>query len=135
MKSNLENPHHQAAVTFKGPQDREYVLRFSIDAICHLEAATGRTFPAIAVDMGRPDKVSMTLLRHLMHAGLLEHHPEMTLKDAGELIVAGAGGLQGSMALVEHAIASAFPSAEASGTLRPPAAPPNRAARRRAGAG
>lgn len=128
----MSNPHH-GAVEFEA-QGKRYTLRFSVDAICHLEAATGRTFPAIAVDMGSPGKVSMTLLRQLLHAGLSEHHPELDLKAAGELLIA-AGGLVGAMQKIEAAIALAFPAAGASGTPRPPTPVRNRAARRRAGTG
>lgn len=129
----MSNPHH-GAVEFEA-QGKRYSLRFSIDAICHLEAATGRTFPAIAVDMANPARVSVTLMRHLLHAGLLEHHPGIDLKTAGDLIV-GAGGFDGVMQKVDTAIGLAFPAAaEASGTPRPPRPPANRAARRRAGIG
>lgn len=127
----MTNPHKGGPVEFQAA-GKSYSLRYSIDAICHLEAATGMTFPVIAVQMGQPGKISVTLMRHVLHAGLMERHPELDLRAAGELIAA-AGGIAGLMLKIDQAIALAFPAPEASGTPNPPK--PNRAARRRAGTG
>lgn len=128
----MSNPH-KGGVEFEA-QGKTYTLRYSIDAICHLEAATGMTFPVIAVQMSKPGQQSVTLMRQLMHAGLIEHHPELDLKAAGELITR-AGGVTALMKKVDAAVALAFPQpdnkAGASGTPNPP----NRAARRRRQAG
>lgn len=126
----MTNPHRGGPVEFQAA-GATYQLRYSIDAICRLEAATGLTFPAIAVQLGQASKVSVSLMRHVLHAGLFDHHPELDLRAAGELI-ATAGGIAPLMKKVDQAIALAFPS-EASGTPNPPKA--NRAARRRAGTG
>lgn len=117
------NPHKGDVVLQAGSES--YTLRFSIDAICHLELTTGKPFARAAAEMASPETVSMTLARHLLHAALLDHHPEISLKEAGDLIPA-AGGLGKVTVLVFDAFRRAFP--EASGTARPP-----RAARRRAG--
>lgn len=110
--------------------DRTYVLRYSIDAICTIEEKLGKNFLRVVAEMQNPATVSVTMMREVLHAGLAEHHPELTLKEAGELLVA-AGGVVGAMKKVNDAFGAAFPDAEASGTPRPQ----NRAGRRKAGTG
>lgn len=97
------NPH-KGEVSFESKGQR-YVLQYSIDAICTLEGETGKGIIALAGELEKSP--SMTLMRQLIWAGLLEHHPEMTLKEAGELILA-AGGLVGAMRLFNQAFAVAF---------------------------
>jgi hypothetical protein len=99
--------------------DDVYTLRFSIDAICSLEAMTGKPFSVTATEMADPKKASMTLVRMLLAAALQERHPELSLKDVGELIIP-AGGMAKVTAKVFEAFAKAFPEAEASDTARPP---------------
>ncbi len=106
--------------------DKPYTLRFSIDAICSLEERLGKGFPAIAVELQKPEKMTIVMVRHLLHASLTESHPDITLKQAGELIVTG-GGMVIVLGKVSEAIAAAFPSpAEASGTTRPRKRPKDR---------
>ena len=96
---------------------KSYVLRFSVDAICSLEERLGKGFPVIANEMQDPLTVTLSMVRHLLHAALHEAQPEMTLIQAGELITQ-AGGMVKVLGKVSEAIAAAFP--EASGTRRPP---------------
>lgn len=124
----MSNPH-KGEVELKAG-DKIYVLRFSIDAICNLEDATGEPFSVTASAMARQETASMTLTRLLLHAALRENHPELSLKDAGE-IIPEAGGMGPVAEMVFEAFAHAFPAPEASGTPRPQ----NRAARRAAGTG
>jgi hypothetical protein len=97
------NPH-KGEISFESNGQR-YVLQYSIDAICTLEGETGKGIVALATELEKSP--SMTLMRQLIWAGLLEHHPDMTLKEAGELILA-AGGLVGAMSLFNKAFAGAF---------------------------
>jgi hypothetical protein len=100
--------------------DKSYVLKFSVDAICSLEERLDKGFPAIAVDLQQPHKLTISLVRQLLHASLNEAHPEITLKEAGELIIP-AGGMVVVLDKVSAAISAAFPApAEARGTSRPP---------------
>jgi len=87
--------------------DRTYVLRFSIDAICALEERLGKGFPAIAAEMQDPAKLTLGMARHLLHASLREHQPDITVKEAGELIVP-AGGMIAVLEKVSAAINAAF---------------------------
>lgn len=98
--------------------DKTYVLRFSVDAICTLEERLDMGFPAIAQELSDPSKIRISMVRHLLHASLADAHPEVTLKQAGELI-GTAGGMAGVLEKVSEAITAAFPTQEASGTKRP----------------
>ena len=113
----MGNPHKGEIELQAG--DAVYTLRFSIDAICSLEAATGKPFTASAVEMTDPKTASMTLVRLLFHASLMESHPDVSLKQAGEIIPA-AGGMSVVTEKVFEAFALAFPAPEASEGARPP---------------
>ena len=113
----MANPH-KGEVEIKAGE-ATYTLRFSIDAICSLEAATGKPFTACAVEMTDAKTASMTLVRLLLHAGLKENHPQISLKESGEIIPA-AGGMLVVTEKVFEAFALAFPAPEASDSARPP---------------
>jgi len=100
-----------------------YTLRFSVDAICALEEIAGKGVVAIAADLSDPERVSMSLLRKVLWAGLRQHHAELDLQAAGELILA-AGGLVAAMGLIGKALSAAFPE----GGDPPPPPPPQAAA-------
>lgn len=115
----MGNPH-KGDVSFAAAGET-YTLRFSVDALCELEEATGKTIVVLASDLGDASKVSMGLLRKVIWAGLRDHHPGVDLKAAGELILA-AGGVSAVMAHVGKAFALAFPEPEgdAGGDQNPP---------------
>jgi hypothetical protein len=112
----MANPH-KGDVELKAG-DGVYVLRYSIDAICSIEDELDQGFPAIAVDLSNPGKVRLSTIRHVLLAGLREHHPDVTLKQAGELIVAAGGAVQ-VLGRIAEAFALAFPETEASGKKSP----------------
>ncbi|MGY3359745.1 hypothetical protein ACVWZK_006408 [Bradyrhizobium sp. GM0.4] len=120
------NPH-KGEVELKAG-DASYTLRFSIDAVCSMEESLGRGFPAIVTDLADETKMSISTIRHVLHAGLLESHPEMTLKEAGELILT-AGGAAVVLGKISDALGKAFPAAEGKTQADPPRGP------RRAGTG
>lgn len=99
--------------------ETEYTLRFSIDAICALEDAAGKGFIALTADMQNVERMSMGLVRKVLWAGLREHHPDITLKQAGDLIIP-AGGMQKVLGYIEVAFVAAFPEAKAEEEVRPP---------------
>jgi hypothetical protein len=90
---------------------KRYTLRYSIDAICSLEAEAGKGMVALIGELQDPSKMSLTLARQVLWAGLLEHHPELTVKEAGELIPA-AGGLMKIVSLFNEAFEANFTQAE-----------------------
>src|SRR5574341_949045 len=111
----MTNPHKGDVELEVG--DARYRLRFSIDAICRLEEATGMSFALLAVKLSNPATQSVSLVRQVLHAGLSEAHPEIDLKPAGELIVP-AGGVGAVMEKFNRAVELAFPEVKAA------AAPP-----------
>lgn len=125
---------HKGEVSFEA-EGVTYVLRFSIDALCRLEDTSGLVLSDLLEEMSDKSRMTIRRVRQLLHAALLEHHPELDLQAAGELMLKG-GGVLATMARVTEAMSAAFP--EASGKPRPPeppATPANRAERRRAGSG
>lgn len=97
--------------------DKTYILQFTIDAICSLEAENGKGIIGLISELQDPSKVSLTLARQMLWAGLQEHHPEITVKEAGELIPA-AGGMMSVMRMFEKAFKAAFPELK-EGDARP----------------
>lgn len=106
----MANPH-RGEVAFEANGER-YVLRYSIDAICALEGSTGKGIVALVGELMNPTTMSITLARKVLWAGLQEHHPDITEKQAGELIVA-AGGLGKIVKLFNDSFERAFPEAKA----------------------
>ena len=126
----MANPHRGEVKLKAG--EKAYTLRFSIDAICQLEEATGKNLVALMTEMSDAKRMSISAVRQLLHAALHEHHPEVSLIEAGELMMA-AGGLLTSLAIVTDAMQAAFP--EASGTPDPRNRAARRAAKSKAGTG
>lgn len=102
----MTNPHRgQATFTVDG---KTYTMRGSIDAICALESISGKGMIAIIRELSDPELMSLSLTRQVLWAMLQEHHPEMTLQDAGELIPA-AGGLKAITKSIEEALVRMSP--------------------------
>lgn len=101
---------------------KTYVLQYTYDAICQLEETTGKTLIELASEMQDIKTLRMTRVREIFHAGLIEHHPDITVKQAGELILA-AGGAIAVMGKFNEALIAAFPKAEDGDGTRPPKAP------------
>lgn len=124
----MANPHKGEA-TLKA-KDVEYVLRYSSNAIVELENALDRGFTDIALEMTtwakNPKAMRVGTMRAVLWAGLRERHPDITLEQAGDLLLDG-GGMFVIAQKVSEALTLAFPQAETKG-----ARPPNRKARRTA---
>lgn len=60
-----------------------YRLQFSIDAICTLEDLLDKSVADIGVQMARG---RIGAIRAALWAGLREHHPKVTLQEAGDLL-------------------------------------------------
>jgi|PlaIllAssembly_1097288.scaffolds.fasta_scaffold380188_2 hypothetical protein len=62
-------------------QDKEYLLRYDINALILLEEITGQSITnALKEDMG------IKMLRNLLYVGLKRNHKEITLESVGDLI-------------------------------------------------
>ena len=105
-----------------------WTLVFSVNALCAIEGAldvpiteVGAMMGGGAGEDGKPAGMRISLLRTMVWAGLLDHHPEITERRAGELIhdlgMAEAGQLVGK------AFVAAFPEAAKgdAGPRKPPA--------------
>lgn len=110
------NPH-RGSVEFE-IEGKTYTLRYSINAICVLEERAGRTLLQLAEDLKDITTLRMATIRDVLYAGLIEHHPEITVAAAGELIIAAGGAIK-VVAKFSDAMAAAYPAPEAKESRRP----------------
>lgn len=122
----MTNPHKGDVALSAG--DRVFTLRYSIDALVALETEAGRLdglrrkgFHKIAMELNDLDHVSISLARVVLWAGLREHHPDLDVKGAGEVMLA-AGGVAKVLEKINEAFESAFPPPDpaAEGEASPP---------------
>ena len=112
----MSNPHRgEASFELDG---KKYRLRFSWNAAAEFEEPAGRSFYD-AADALAAGRLSVRTLRAMLWAGLQEHHPELTLREAGVLIE--RIGQVEAWPLVRRAIEYFFPPAEAAPVPDPPA--------------
>jgi hypothetical protein len=103
---------------------RRWTLVYSVNALCRVEDALGEGAMAIAAMMADPAKVRVGPMRTMFWAGLADHHPELTLEGAGELM--DAIGLPTAMEYVAKALTAAFPKQDGAGPLARAAARPGK---------
>ena len=95
-----------------------YTLLFSCNAICELEAELDKGIVEIGNLLADPTKLRMAHVRALIWAGLRERHSEISIKEAGDLVI--RLGLMQATELIARALTAAFPEAESDS--RPPEA-------------
>lgn len=79
---------------------RDLILNFTVDAICKLEGRLGLTPREIGAKILTDDGI--VFLRNLFWAALVEHQPELNVRQAGELIRAAAfEGVDPSLKIIE----------------------------------
>lgn len=83
-------------------EGRTYTLRLDMNALADFEGSTGRN----ALEVFAAERMSITDMRALLHAGLQSRHEGLTLREAGEI-------LQSNMGALGEAVAAAFPEADA----------------------
>lgn len=109
----MPNPHRGEVVAEIG--GAEYTFRFTINSLCEAEVALQVPWSKIEAELqGSP---SVNTCRALFWAGLRDHHPDLTITDAGELL--GQLGMQASGAVIAEALSKAFPEPEADKKARP----------------
>jgi hypothetical protein len=79
----MANPHRGEATLRDG--ETEYRLRFHWNAAAEYEEVTGQTLSEALANVARR-RVSAKAVRAMLWAGLREHHPEVTLAQAGQII-------------------------------------------------
>lgn len=95
--------------------DKTYKLRLGINAIVEVEDVLGGVGINEIIASLDPANVRIGTLRAILWGALREHHPEVTLLDAGDLI--GEVGAAAIAPVVGEAIGAAFPRSE--GAKRP----------------
>lgn len=86
-----------------------YIIRFSSNALCELEDASGVSAIELANSLADETKFSIKSLRLILWAGLIGSHDELTLKNAGDII--DLAGLETVGIAVGKAFELAFPAA------------------------
>lgn len=91
-------------------QGKTWTLRFSTNALCELEDATGKGAMAVAEEMNDPERVRIKTLRAMFWAGLTDNH-DIDVKAAGDLM--NEIGVDKAGLLIGEAFQASFPDAEA----------------------
>lgn len=128
----MANPH-KGEVAFDA-DGKTYTLRFSSNAICELEERLDKSFTKIGAELQAavetdPASIRFGTLRAIFWAGLQDHHPDIDLAAAGDVMIAAGGAVQ-AMALIGGAFVAAFPAREGGAGN-----PPKGAGKRKAGTG
>lgn len=97
---------HRGQVDLKAG-DKIYTLSFSINAMCELEDLLGEPISQIAKSLGDPQSVRMSTVRALVWAALRDHHSDIDLKGAGDLVAEAT--VTSTMETIGRAFALAFP--------------------------
>ena len=111
----MANPHKGDVDLVAG--DKTYRLRLDINAIAELEDHTGKGINQIAEELADPSTMRITLARAVFWGATRSTHPEMTVKEAGEVMT--EAGFQSAIDAINTAFVRAFPAVEASDSGRP----------------
>lgn len=106
----------------------DYILSFSINALCELEDLLDQPMMEIVAAMQAPDKMRMKTVRAMFWAALRDHHDDIDLHGAG--LIVSELGMATAMAKVGEAFRLAFPTAKAGAEGKPPANPRQAKARK-----
>lgn len=118
----MANPHRGEVSLADG--DRILKLSFSVNALCELEDHLDEPVAVTAERLKSPETVRMKTVRALVWASLLDHQPETTPAEAGQ--IASRVGIAVAMEKIGEAFAQAFPAPGSS--PNPPKAPGAKAA-------
>lgn len=88
---------------------KRFTLVFSVNALCELEERLGEAVSDIGSLASKGKRFST--IRTVFLCGLLDHHPDLTERDAGNII--SAIGIDKADAACAEAFALAFPEAKA----------------------
>jgi len=100
---------------------KEYILRLDVEALCCLEEQTKKGIISLLSELQDPQKITLTLARQMLWAGLQEKHSGISLKEAGDLIPA-LGGLAKLVNLFSDAMNARFTETEGQTEDHPPKA-------------
>lgn len=96
---------------------KEYRLSYGINALCELEDAFGKSVQKIVdEDLSDENDIRMSSVRKVIWAGLIDSEPDITEKEAGNIV--DLAKIPVCMEAVSKAFALAFP--EVKGPRNPP---------------
>jgi hypothetical protein len=102
---------HRGEIGFEAG-DKSYTFRFSTNAICEVESVLDRSIISISQDMvnaeKNPEVLRFSTVRAILWAGLREHHPKLTLTEAGD-VMTEMGGLSKAVELIADGFSLSFP--------------------------
>lgn len=84
-----------------------YRMSYSFNAIAEIEDVLDDTMDNIVARLQDPKGIRISLARTVFWGGLLDHHPEITVKEAGAIMT--RLGIVRSLELVAEAINRSFP--------------------------
>lgn len=97
--------------------DHDYTFELTANAFCELEGETGETtqeFVSRLEEASTSGKLGFRDVRVLFWASLTEHHPELSLRDAGRLM-SKIGDMEEQMTFVQEVFEAAMPDTETKG--------------------
>lgn len=71
--------------------DTTYKLSMSCNAMIAVEEKVGVGFPKILLDLAEPDNIKIAMVRALFWGCFRDNHPEVTIEQAGDLMMAHGG--------------------------------------------
>lgn len=95
----------------------QWVFAFTVNALCAVEEEFDLQNIS-DLETVLSENPSLRTIRKLFRIGLTDCHPDMTDREAGELIEA-IGGLEPSLELIMRAVETAFPEAAKEGKTGP----------------
>lgn len=95
---------------------KSWTMKIDTNAMCEIEAMTGKGIAEIGQLLGNEKTATMTLMRAVFCGALQQHHGGITLREAGGLI--DEIGAEQAGLLIGQAFEAAFPAAKA-GEARP----------------
>lgn len=111
----MANPHRGQSELRVG--DETFTLSFSLNSICEVEDATGEDIQAV---LSKVEKNDFKAARLILWGALLDHHPEVSLKDAGALIP--EGGFPALVEALTACVQRSFPQDDGAPAGNPPKA-------------
>lgn len=108
MSENAEKGEAAFVIGAGTPDEKKYVLQFTFDSLEAIETETGESIEKVFQRITDPTKPRLRDMRILVYAALREHHPEITKKLAGDLIMAAT--TEKIYQAMETAAEAAFPA-------------------------
>ena len=98
-------------VSFESPSGESFTLKYDVNALCELEDMLDMGIPEFAAVFKESGKIRLKHVRAAFWAGLRHHRPEVSLSQAGNLMMA-IGGMAPALNLVGEAFSRTFPESD-----------------------